>query len=243
MSVGNEDRSQWLARNVIPHEPALRALLARWRLPPGLDADDIVQEVYGRLAEMASVADIRNPRTYMMGIARTTLLMHLRRSRVISIRSAEEVDQYAIADDEPSPEQTVSDRQQLHLLAMEIGRIDEPWRSAFLLRVIDGLGHREIGLRLGMTQNAVQKSNARTLSRLSAFFGRGVAIATALASIPALEGDKKFGVGFGTGTYDGRFAFSAAIIGRAGANAQFRLNAGTSGQGKIAAGAGFTFGW
>ena len=168
-----EDRSLWLARHVVPHEPSLRALLARWRLPPNLDADDIVQEVYGRLAEMESVAEIRNVRTYMMGIARTTLLMHVRRSRVISIRSVEDVDQYAIIDDEPSPEQQVSDRQQLHLLAMEISRIDEPWRSAFLLRVLQGLGHREIGERLGMSANAVQKSNAKTLVRLSAFFGRG----------------------------------------------------------------------
>jgi autotransporter adhesin len=72
---------------------------------------------------------------------------------------------------------------------------------------------------------------------------RGVAIATALASVPALDGDKKFGIGFGTGTYDGRVAFSFALIARAGDNAQFRVNAGTAGNGKIAAGAGATFGF
>ncbi|MGV7120460.1 YadA family autotransporter adhesin [Sphingopyxis sp. 550A] len=81
------------------------------------------------------------------------------------------------------------------------------------------------------------------LRRIDRMAGRGVAIATALASIPPLSGDKNVGIGFGTGTYDGRFAFSFALIARAGDSAQFRVNAGTAGNGKIAAGAGATFGF
>lgn len=81
------------------------------------------------------------------------------------------------------------------------------------------------------------------IRRLDRLVGRGVAIATAMASIPPLDGDKKIGIGVGTGTYDGRFAFSAAIIGRVSDSAQFRLNAGTAGNGKVAAGGGMTLGF
>ena len=53
-------RNKWLARHVLPREGALRAAIARWRLPDGVDADDIVQEVFGNLAEVDDHAAIRN---------------------------------------------------------------------------------------------------------------------------------------------------------------------------------------
>lgn len=99
-----------------------------------------------------------------------------------------------------------------------------------------------LGSRVNSLESLVQNvdNDIRRIDRLA---GRGVAIATALASIPPINGDQKFGVGFGFGTYDGRSAFSAALIGRINDNTQFRLNAGTTGNGKVAAGGGMTFGW
>jgi len=169
----SDDRARWLAWHILPCEPGLRAQLARWRLPDGLEADDVVQECYSRLASIESVADIRNPRNYLYSIARTTVLMHIRRSRVISIRSIDDVDSYAVPAAAPSPEQQASDREQLHLLALAIGKLPEPGRRAFLMRVIDELSHREIGLRLGLTDNAVQKSVAKSLKLLADLLGRG----------------------------------------------------------------------
>lgn len=167
------EREIWLARCILPLEPGLRAQLRRWRLPDDLDADDVVQECYGKLAALDSVAEIRNPRNYLYSIARTTILMHVRRSRVVSIRTVDDLDSYALAADEPSPETQVSDREQLHILAMAVARLPEPGRSAFLLRVIDELSHREIGERLGMTGNAVQKNLTKSLQFLSDLLGRG----------------------------------------------------------------------
>ena len=173
MSTSDSPRSHWIARQVLPNEPALRRYLARQRLPAGLDADDVVQEVYGRLAEMESVDLVRDPLPFMLGMARNILLMQYRRSRIVSIRSAEDKGAIDFAADDPSPEQVATDREQLHLLAIAVARIKEPWRSAFLLRVMDELSHAEIGRRLGMSENAVQKSHAKTLSKLMTMLGRG----------------------------------------------------------------------
>ncbi|MBB4632947.1 sigma-70 family RNA polymerase sigma factor [Sphingosinicella soli] len=166
-------RNLWIARHVLPNEPALRRYLARQKLPGGLDAEDVVQEVYGRIVGLESVDHIRDPRAFMVGTARNILLMHYRRSRIVPICSAEDLAVLDFVADDPTPEQSAVDRQQLHLLAMAVARTREPWRSAFLMRVTEELPHGEIARRLGLSENAVQKGLARTLTKLMLFLGRG----------------------------------------------------------------------
>ena len=169
----SNERALWLARNILPYEPALRLQLGRWRLPGDLDRDDVIQEAYSRLAAMDSVDHIHNPRAYLFSMARTIMLMHLRHRRVIPIRSVDDMDAQTIAGNDPSPETVVSDREQLHLLAMSISELPEPRRRAFLMRTVEGLSHAEIGNRLGMSDNAVQKAVAKSLLQLMGALGRG----------------------------------------------------------------------
>ncbi|RZF60611.1 sigma-70 family RNA polymerase sigma factor [Sphingomonas populi] len=172
MSPDLHFRNAWIARNILPHEPTMRRFLARQLLPPGIDEEDVVQEVYGRLIEMPSLGDIRNPRSYMIGLARNIVLMHLRRARIVAIRSLEEMAETHFAADDPSPETQASDRQQLHLLAQAIASLDEPARSVFLLRAVDGLPYADIAHRLGLSENAVQKRHARALEQFMMLLGR-----------------------------------------------------------------------
>jgi len=173
MAGVSNNRALWIARNVMPHEPALRAHLARWRLTGDLDIDDVVQEAYSRFAAIESIEQIRNPRAYLFSVARTIVLMHMRHARVISIRAIEDADALAVAADEPSPETQASDREQLHLLALAVSQLPEPGRRAFLMRVIDELPYQEIGARLGLSDNAVQKLVAKGLAQLVTRLGRG----------------------------------------------------------------------
>ena len=169
----DDERSAWLARNILPHEPALRFQIRRWRLPEGLDVDDVVQESYAKLAAREDVSDIRAPKNYLFQIARSIILMHLRRSRVVSIQAIENLGDLALAADEPTVETQVSDREQLRLLAQAVADLPETSRTAFLLRTVDELSHREIGARLGMSVNAVQKNLAKSLLMLMSQLGRG----------------------------------------------------------------------
>jgi RNA polymerase sigma-70 factor (ECF subfamily) len=167
------ERELWLARHILPHEAALREQLARWRLPQDLDTDDVVQECYSLLAALGSIDHIHNPRAYFYTTARTIILQHIRHSRVVSIRSVDDLDSYDVPADEPSPEEQASDREQLHRLALAVAQLPEPGRRAFLMRANEELSHREIGEQLGMTANAVQKSLAKTLQNLAELLGRG----------------------------------------------------------------------
>ena len=172
MTRVSDDRAIWLARNVLPHEPALRAWLTRWRVQDLL-VDDVVQEAYAVLAARPDVADIRNPRTYFFQTARSIILMHLRRSRVVSIRAVEDMERIGAAAEEPSPEQQVSDREELHRLAQAIAELPEMGRQALTLRVIDGLSQREVGERMGISENAAQKHIAKSIHLLMGMFGKG----------------------------------------------------------------------
>lgn len=167
------EREQWLARHILPCEAGLRAHLSRWRLPEDLEADDVIQECYSRLAGLESVASIRNPRAYFYATARSIILSHIRHSKVVQIRSVDNLEDYDMPVDEPSPEEQASDRQQLHMLALAVAALPERTRSAFLMRVVHGLPHKEIGARLGVTDEAVQKSVAKTLKKFADLLGRG----------------------------------------------------------------------
>lgn len=167
------DRTLWISRHILPQEQALRRYLSRQKLPPFLDADDIVQDVYSRIAEMPSVTAIRDARSFMLGVGRNVVREYLRRARIVSIQSTEDMANFDARSDEPSPEEQVSDREQLHLLALAIGELPEPSRSAFRLRVIEELPHKAIGEQLGITENAVQKCYAKSLLKLLNLLGRG----------------------------------------------------------------------
>ncbi|MFT3998223.1 MAG: sigma-70 family RNA polymerase sigma factor [Asticcacaulis sp.] len=167
-----DTRAVWLSQHVLPHEAALRQWLSGWRLDT-LDIDDVVQETYAVLASRPSVSDIRNPRAYCFQTARSIILMHLRRSKVVSIRAVEDVERLGPVADEASPEQQVSDREQLHRLAMAMGELPEQGRQAVFLRFIEGLSQREIGQRMGISENAAQKHIVKSVHRLMNIFGRG----------------------------------------------------------------------
>lgn len=166
-------RAAWLSRNILPHEAALRAQLCRWRVPDDLDADDVIQEAYAKLATLEDVESIRNPKAYFFQIARSVMLMHVRRSRVVSIQAVEQIDQLGVASDEPGPDVQASDRQQLHLLATMIAGLSKVNRAAMTLRLVHELSHREIAARLDMSPNAVQKCLAKSLSMFIQQLGRG----------------------------------------------------------------------
>ena len=60
MKLPYNARARWIAVNIMPHERAIRSWLAK--RTHDLDIDDIVQEMYARLAALDDAENIRNPR-------------------------------------------------------------------------------------------------------------------------------------------------------------------------------------
>ncbi|MGE4323369.1 MAG: RNA polymerase sigma factor [Sphingobium sp.] len=171
MSDLHRQRAVWLATHILPHEGAVRTMVGRWRLPAGIEVDDVIQESYANIARLPSVDQIVHPRNYFFATARTIFLGHVRREKLVFIDSLESFDM--IADTNlATPEAEAVGRDELRRLAGWVAQLGQPARTAFMLRHIDNLGHAEIGRRLGLSENAVQKMLAKSLQKLALFIGR-----------------------------------------------------------------------
>ena len=159
------ERSLWLSRHVLPHEPALRAWL-RHRRVDGLETDDIVQETYAVLAGLASVDHIESPRAYAFQTAQSVILRHLRRARVVRIDALGDLEQLNTPLDDPSPERQAADRQELRQVAELIAGLPSKCREAFTLRKLQGLSQREVAGRMGISESTVEKHIGRALRTL-----------------------------------------------------------------------------
>ena len=139
----------------------------------GLDVDDIVQETYERLSTAASVDDIHNPRSYMFQVARSVILSHIRRSRVVVMHSFAQVDGDDFIDDEADPEVIAIDRDELFRLGRAIAELPRRMREVFVMRRIEGLSQRQVAKRLGLSESTVEKHMGSSFHRLAEMFGRG----------------------------------------------------------------------
>jgi len=109
MSGADRERTRWFLRNILPHEPALRGWLSR-SAPPSVDPGDVIQEAYTILAELESVEAIRHPRAYLFQVARSVIMRHVRRARIVPIHTVDDLERLELPDGAASPEQHAIDR-------------------------------------------------------------------------------------------------------------------------------------
>lgn len=165
------ERAVWLARHVLPHEPALRAWLQRRRVR-GLDVDDIVQETYTRLSTVESVVEIRDPKTYMFQAAHSIIVSHVRRSHIVPILAIGSLEAFDIISEAPSVETQASDHQQLQRLAEAIAALPGKVRDVFILRRVHDLPQRQVAQRLGLSESTVEKHLSKGLTLIANLFDR-----------------------------------------------------------------------
>jgi RNA polymerase sigma-70 factor (ECF subfamily) len=171
MSGADRQRTRWFLRNILPHEPALRGWLSR-STPSGVDPDDVIQEAYTILAELETVDAIRHPRAYLFQVARSVIMRHVRRARIVPIHTVDDLERLEHFDDAASPEQHTIDRDELRQLARAIAAMPLKTREAFVLRRVDGLPQREIAARMRITENTVETHISRGILFLIDWFGR-----------------------------------------------------------------------
>ena len=171
MNLPSNIRARWLAQHVVPHERAIRSWLAR-RIHD-LDIDDIVQEMYARLASLDNVEEIRNPRQYATQTAISIALNLARHARVVPMISYGDFEELGLASLEPSPERTVNSQDELRELESTLQELPALCRTAFLLRRVEGLSQKEVADKLGISVKTVEKYMAKSVRFLIQAYGRG----------------------------------------------------------------------
>lgn len=111
-----------------------------------------------RLAAVpAEAAAIENRRAYIYRVANNLAIDAMRRDgREAAWLTSEAADE-AIPDTAPSPERSAIDRDRLRRLEEALEAVPPKARLALVMFRVDGLSHREIAKRLGVSESMVAK--------------------------------------------------------------------------------------
>jgi RNA polymerase sigma-70 factor (ECF subfamily) len=168
----SDERALWLARHVLPAEPALRSWLRRRRLSE-FEIDDLIQETYAKFVSMESVEAIRDPKSYAFQIARSIFASNVRRSKIVPIWAGTDLGELSIASNEGTPEDVIEARDELQELVEALATLPDRCRKAFLMRRADGLSQRETAQALGISEKTVEKHMTQAIRFLMDRYGRG----------------------------------------------------------------------
>jgi len=176
MPPQNPEEARWFSENVQPHEIPLRAYL-RHRFTTVADVDDLVQEAFIRILRARHAQPIQSARAFLFGIARRLALDSLRRQKRSSRHEAvTDFHALSVLEESNGVAESVSLRQEVGLLAEAIDALPPRCREIVILRKLDGLSHREIAGRLGISEETVQVQLGRGMHKCAAFLrARGVA--------------------------------------------------------------------
>lgn len=160
-----------------PSKEALEQLAAQYTAPLQrffkrragnlADVDDLVQEVFVRMARLESFEEIDNARAYLFQIASNILKDRARRAISHDTDRHEEFDDLYHGYEDISPERVLAGKQSLELFKQELSKLPKKTQYVFVLHRYEGLKYREIGATLNMSVSAVEKHMMTAIAALS----------------------------------------------------------------------------
>ncbi|MDO6414628.1 sigma-70 family RNA polymerase sigma factor [Sphingomonas sp. BIUV-7] len=149
-----QKRAAWVADQIVPYEPRMRAWLSRWRVSPE-DADELLQDAYCRIALLESLDHIDRPVPYFFSIVRNLLARRHRRQRIVSFELIAEVDAF---QDHPSHdiEDQTSDRLVYEKIIALIDRLPPKCRQIIRLRKLEDWPQKQIAAHLQISEKTVE---------------------------------------------------------------------------------------
>ena len=163
-------QEQWFAEHILPHEPALRGYLHG--LVGASDIDDLVQETFARLLRARERGAIASPRGLLFATARNAARDLFRRRATANAFPITEIAGSRVFDEAPDAAEVVSRRQEEDMLDSAIAALPPRCRKILVLRKFENLSHREIALRLGISENTVAAQLTIALRRCEEYFVR-----------------------------------------------------------------------
>ena len=118
-------------------------------------AEDLSQDTFMRLLGRDELREPREPRAFLVAIAKGLLFDYFRRA---ALEQAYLTELMLIPESEqPSPEAQQLILEDLKAIDRLLGKLSSKARAAFLYNRLDGLGHAEIAQRLGVSVPRVRQ--------------------------------------------------------------------------------------
>jgi RNA polymerase sigma factor (sigma-70 family) len=143
--------------------------LARYfgaRVRGGADVEDLVQEVFLRLARRDQAEPVESLEGYVFAIANSVLTDAFRHDGRRIPRGGSS-DHLAPTPDHRSPERIYLAREEIDLVERGLRELPEKTRVVFVLNRYEDLIYAQIAMRLGVSASAVEKHMMRALAHLT----------------------------------------------------------------------------
>ncbi len=167
--MSSAEQARWFSEHVQPHEPALRAYLAK-RFPALPDHDDLVQETYARLLRVKDPGGLAHPKAFLFTTARNAAIDLFRRRKVQPLESLDDVIELPPLDEAPGIVDSLERRQRGEALTEALRSLPERCREVMLLRYLDGCSGKEISERLDISLGTVKGHLLKGVRDCARFF-------------------------------------------------------------------------
>jgi len=144
------------------------------RLRSAAAAEDLVQEIFVRLAAADAPKEILNPAAYLYRLGSNLMLDRLRGERRAGRREAAWLDTQTSrmngeeVSGEPSAEAAVAARQRLDQLRRALLDLSPQTQRVFRMHKFEGMSHPQVAEALGISRSAVEKHMMAALKHLAA---------------------------------------------------------------------------
>lgn len=169
--MGQSQANSGIARQeltdlVIAYEPALRRFFSR-KLSDHADVEDLVQDVFTRLARLDDLAIIENPQAFIFQIAQNLLRDRGRRGLVRQAGAHEPYNEVTHSHEDFSAERVLIGRQRVQQVKQAILAMPRRTAEVFTLNRFDGLTYKEIAQTLRISVSSVEKHMMTALAALN----------------------------------------------------------------------------
>jgi RNA polymerase sigma-70 factor (ECF subfamily) len=152
-----------LAELLVRYRPILARFFQR-RIRPESDVDDLIQEVFARLARRGDLAQIGQVEGYIFQVAANLVR---ERAHKLNRRDLSQEGFAAQAGEEDfSPERILLGEEAIKQVFQALYELPERTRHAFLLHRFEDVKHAEIARRLGVAVSTVEKDIMRAMAHL-----------------------------------------------------------------------------
>jgi len=129
-------------------------------------AEDLVQELYLKLADLKPDKGIENPSAFLFRAAYNLMLDRQRQERRATVRDHAWLEARELQSGEPAVDDALAARRRLARMGAIIEEMPAKMREAFRLHKLNGLSHAETARAMNISVSAVEKHISAALKLL-----------------------------------------------------------------------------
>ncbi|MBL7842855.1 MAG: RNA polymerase sigma factor [Cyclobacteriaceae bacterium] len=130
--------------------------------------EDLMQEAFARLWANCSKVSPEKAKSFLFTVANNQMLNDLARKKTVLNYQKEHTD----VPTDVSPHYVLEETEYMERLKQALEDLPEDQRVTFMMNRAEGLKHREIAERLGISQKAVEKRIYKAVERLQEKLGK-----------------------------------------------------------------------